>query len=136
MRQNEDRKIIKSDKEWKKQLSDQEYQILRNKGTEPAFTGKFYKHKEQGTYLCTGCGNELFLSDAKYESGSGWPSFWEPVNEHNVETESDNGLWMKRTEVKCAQCGGHLGHVFNDGPKPTGMRYCVNSAALKFRMRD
>jgi len=127
------KKIVKTEEEWERDLTPDQYRILRKKGTERAFTGTLYTNKEKGTYLCAGCGNELFSSETKYESGSGWPSFYAPVSEDKVETESDRSLWMKRTEVKCERCGGHLGHVFDDGPKPTGMRYCVNSAALTFR---
>lgn len=126
------KKVEKTDDEWKQELTQEQYHILRKKGTERAFTGKYYRNKEKGTYLCAGCGNKLFASETKYESGSGWPSFYEPFSEGNVGTEEDRSLWMKRTEVKCERCGGHLGHVFRDGPKPTGTRYCVNSAALKF----
>jgi peptide-methionine (R)-S-oxide reductase len=130
------KKIVKTDEEWKQELTPDQYRILREKGTELAFTGKLYQHKETGTYLCAGCGNELFSSDSKYESGSGWPSFYRPVMDQSVETASDRSLWLKRTEVKCERCGGHLGHVFKDGPEPTGMRYCVNSTALTFRKKD
>ena len=119
--------------EWRKRLSPKQYHVLREKGTEPAFTGEYYEHKQNGTYLCAGCGAELFSSDAKYDSGSGWPSFWEPVKDEGIETEEDRSILMTRTEVKCSRCGGHLGHVFDDGPKPTGLRYCVNSEALKFQ---
>lgn len=126
-------KIKKSDKEWRSELTDEEYHILREKGTEPAFTGKYIGNKKKGTYVCAGCGEPLFLSDSKYDSGSGWPSFWKPVAEDKIEEEEDNSFDMKRTEIMCKKCGGHLGHVFNDGPKPTGLRYCVNSASLKFK---
>ena len=127
------KKVTKTEEEWKKELSPEEYHVLREKGTEPAFTGKYWKNKKKGTYLCAACGNELFNSDTKYESGTGWPSFWAPVSSDNVETEQDTSFGMHRTEIKCAKCGGHLGHVFDDGPKPTGQRYCINSASLKFK---
>jgi peptide-methionine (R)-S-oxide reductase len=124
--------IRKSDHEWRQQLSPEQYRILREKGTERAFTGAYVNTKEAGMYLCAGCGAELFSSDAKYDSGSGWPSFWAPVVQSNVATEEDRSFGMHRTEVHCAKCGGHLGHIFDDGPNPTGRRYCINSASLKF----
>ena len=123
-------KVQKTDQEWQAALTPEQYRVLREKGTERAFTGEYYATKEPGTYRCAGCGAELFSSATKYESGTGWPSFWEPSNEDAVETERDWGLLMPRTEVHCASCGGHLGHVFPDGPHPTGLRYCINSAAL------
>ena len=124
-------KVQKTDQEWKAELTPEQYRVLRGKATERAFTGAYYATKEPGTYRCAGCGAELFSSDTKYESGTGWPSFWEPAAEDAVETERDWGLVMPRTEVHCASCGGHLGHVFNDGPHPTGLRYCINSCALE-----
>ncbi len=124
-------KVQKTDQEWKAELTPEQYNVLREKATERAFTGQYYATKEPGTYRCAGCGAELFSSDTKYESGTGWPSFWEPTAEDAVETERDWGLLMPRTEVHCASCGGHLGHVFNDGPHPTGLRYCINSCALE-----
>lgn len=129
-------KIKKSDEEWREELSSEEYYILRKKGTEQAFTGKYYKHKEDGIYVCAACGTELFSSDAKYESGSGWPSYYKPVSKQNVDTETDMTYGMVRSEVSCARCGGHLGHVFDDGPQPTGLRYCINSVALDFVASD
>jgi peptide-methionine (R)-S-oxide reductase len=123
----------KTDKEWKESLSPEAYNILRKKGTDPPGVGKYYHHDERGNYYCAGCGNLLFEFNTKYESGSGWPSFWKPVEENNIETQTDNSLGRLRTEVLCANCGGHLGHVFEDGPKPTGLRYCINSSALQFK---
>jgi peptide-methionine (R)-S-oxide reductase len=125
--------VVRSDEEWREKLSPEEYRIAREKGTEPAFTGKYYRHNADGTYLCIGCGAELFRSSAKYESGSGWPSFYEPVDHERVATETDLSHGMRRTEILCSRCGSHLGHVFDDGPAPTGLRYCVNSASLDFR---
>lgn len=124
--------INKTEKEWKGTLTPEQYNVLREKGTEQAFTGRYYHNTEKGVYLCAGCGNELFYSDAKFDSGSGWPSFWVPVSEKSVVTQPDNSHSMRRTEILCGKCGSHLGHVFDDGPKPTGMRYCVNSLSLNF----
>lgn len=130
------KKIIKSEKEWKDFLSPEEYHILREKGTEPPFTGKYYHYFEEGVYLCAACGNELFDSNSKYDSGSGWPSFFQPISSENIEVEPDFSYGMRRIEVKCAACGSHLGHVFNDGPQPTGLRYCINSISLKFNKQE
>jgi peptide-methionine (R)-S-oxide reductase len=125
------RKVEKSDAEWRKELSREEYEVLRAKGTERPFTGEYWDSKEDGVYRCRACGTPLFSSETKFDSGSGWPSFTEPVVGSNVETADDSSLFMKRTEVLCSACGGHLGHVFPDGPGPTGLRYCINSAALE-----
>ena len=126
----------RSEEEWKKHLTAEQYRILRQKGTEPPFTGKYYEEHGDGTYRCAACGQELFRSDAKYESGSGWPSFYEPIAPGVVEEHEDASHGMRRIEITCARCGSHLGHVFPDGPRPTGLRYCVNSASLDLERKS
>ena len=125
-------KIEKTESEWRESLTPEQYHVLRQKGTEPAFSGMFYDQKTDGTYVCAGCKEKLFTSNTKYDSRSGWPSFWQPIEDANIGELIDVSHGMRRVEVHCAQCGGHLGHVFEDGPQPTGLRYCINSASLDF----
>jgi peptide-methionine (R)-S-oxide reductase len=129
-------KIEKTEQEWKEELTPQEYHVLREAGTEKPFSGEYYDVKEDGIYRCAACGNTVFDSETKFKSGSGWPSFYAPMDEESVEYETDRKLLMERTEVRCARCGSHLGHVFDDGPPPTGKRYCINSVALDFEQDD
>ena len=129
-------KINKTEEEWRSELSDEQYHILREKGTERPWTGALLENKEKGIYECAACGNALYSSETKYDSGSGWPSFYDPVSANAVDFEKDKSFGMVRTEVKCAKCGSHLGHIFPDGPQPSGQRYCMNSASLKFKKKD
>jgi len=129
-------KIPKTKEEWKKELSPEQYEVCFNKGTEPAFTGKYSDCKENGIYKCSCCGEELFSSDTKFDSGTGWPSFWQSVDDEKIEFESDSSFGMLRTEVNCKKCGAHLGHVFDDGPQPTNTRFCINSVSLNLDKKD
>ncbi len=124
-------KVEKNEQQWREELSPERYEVLRRKGTERAFTGAYWDAKEDGVYRCAGCGQELFSSETKFDSGTGWPSFYEPIEGGVVDTEEDRGFLMRRTEVHCSRCGGHLGHIFEDGPQPTGKRYCINSCSLE-----
>ena len=131
-----EQKVDRTDQEWRQALTPEQYAVLRQKGTEPPFTGRYVNAHDDGTYHCAGCGAELFRSDTKFDSGSGWPSFWEPAVADNVELHEDHSHGMIRTEVTCRRCGGHLGHVFEDGPRPTGLRYCINSLSLELQGDD
>ncbi|MGH9901889.1 MAG: peptide-methionine (R)-S-oxide reductase MsrB [Pyrinomonadaceae bacterium] len=128
-------KVVKTEAEWRRILTPEQYRVVRQKGTERPYTGKYHDHKGKGTYQCVACGQDLFSSETKFDSGTGWPSFWAAVAKENVREEVDDSLSERRTEVLCARCGGHLGHVFDDGPEPTGLRYCINSASLNFVKR-
>ena len=129
-------KIVKTDAEWREILTSEQYQVCRQKGTERAFTGKYDRCKDRGTYVCQCCGNPLFSSDTKFDSGTGWPSFYAPINPEAVDEEEDNSFFMRRTEVLCARCDSHIGHVFPDGPAPTGLRYCMNSVSLDLELNE